>query len=115
MAGRDSEFVSYVVESLQPLGPVSPRRMFGGHGIYLHGTMFALIADETLYFKVDDGNRSAYEAAGLEAFTYTDQGRRIRMPYHEAPSEGVDDPEVLCAWARAAYAAALRARKPTKR
>src|ERR687898_1887503 len=69
MAGRDSEFLSYVVESLQPLGPVSARRMFGGFGIYLHGTMFALIAYDTLYLKVDDGNRSAYEAAGLEPFT----------------------------------------------
>ena len=114
MAGRDSEFVSYVVESLQPLGPVGARRMFGGHGIYLHGTMFALIAYDTLYFKVDDGNRSAYEAAGLEAFTYTDKGKPIRMPYHEAPSEGFDDPEVLCAWAREAYAAALRTRKPKR-
>ena len=36
------------------------------------------------------------------------------MPYHEAPSEGFDDPEVLCAWAREAYAAALRTRKPKR-
>ena len=114
MAGRDSEFVSYVVESLQPLGPVTAKRMFGGHGIYLNGVMFALIAYETLYFKVDDGNRSAYEAAGLEPFTSTDTGKPIRMPYPEAPSEGFHDPEVLCAWARDAYAAALRAKKQTK-
>jgi DNA transformation protein len=114
MAGRGSGFVSYVVESLQPLGPVSARRMFGGFGIYLHGTMFALIASDTLYFKVDGGNRSAYEAAGLEPFTYTDKGKPIRMPYHEAPSEGFDDPDVLCAWARDAYAAALRSKKPKR-
>jgi TfoX/Sxy family transcriptional regulator of competence genes len=31
------------------------------------------------------------------------------MSYHEAPSEGFDDPEILCDWAREAYAAALRA------
>jgi DNA transformation protein len=108
MAG--SEFVSYVVESLQPLGPVSARRMFGGHGIYLDGVMFALIASDQLYLKVDDANRAAYEAAGLEPFTYTGKGAPIRMSYHEAPGEGFDDPEVLCAWAREAYAAALRAR-----
>jgi DNA transformation protein len=99
MAGRNSEFVSYVVESLQPLGPVTARRMFGGHGIYLNGVMFALIA---------------YETAGLEPFTYTDKGKPIRMPYHEAPSEGFDDPDVLCAWARDAYAAALRTKKPKR-
>ena len=106
----DSEFVSYVVESLQPLGPVSARRMFGGHGIYLDGVMFALIASDQLYLKVDDGNRAAYEAAGLEPFTYSGKGKPIRRSYHEAPGEGLDDPEVLCAWAREAYAAALRTR-----
>jgi DNA transformation protein and related proteins len=44
MTRNDSEFASFVVECLQPLGPVSARRMFGGCGIYLHGTMFALTA-----------------------------------------------------------------------
>ena len=115
MAGKESEFVSYVLESLRPLGPVSARRMFGGHGIYLHGVMFALVADDQLYLKVDDGNRGAYQAAGLEAFSYDGRGRAIRMSYHEAPGEGFDDPEVLCAWAREAYAAALRARKASRK
>ena len=44
-------------------------------------------------------------------FTYSDKGRSIRMPYCEAPSEGFDDPDILCAWAREAYAAALRTKE----
>jgi DNA transformation protein len=85
--------------------------MFGGWGIYKDGVMFALIAYDTLYFKVDDGNRQDYEAADLPYFTYSDKGRAIRMPYCEAPSDGFDDPEILCAWARGAFAAALRAKR----
>jgi DNA transformation protein len=112
---RSSEFVEFVVESLQPLGGVGSRRMFGGWGIYKNGLMFALIAYETLYFKVDDDNRQAYEGAGLPHFTYADKGRPIRTSYREAPSEGFDDPEVLCAWAREAYAAALRTKMPKRR
>jgi DNA transformation protein len=112
--GKISEFASFVVECLQPLGPVSARRMFGGYGIYLHGTMFALIAYDQLYFKVDDGNRQAYEEPGLSHFTYSDGGKPIRMPYCEAPGEGFEDPEILCAWAREAYAAALRAKRPKR-
>ena len=108
---RSSEFVNFVLESLQPLGGVSARGMFGGHGIYKDGVMFALIADDQLYLKVDDGNRAAYDDADLPHFTYKDKGKPIRMPYREAPSEGFDDPEILCAWAREAYAAALRAKK----
>jgi DNA transformation protein len=114
MAGQDSEFASFVVECLQPLGPVSARRMFGGYGIYLRGTMFALIAYDQLYFKVDEGNRQAYQDAGLRPFVYSDKGRAIRMPYCEAPGEGFDEPEILCAWAREAYAAALRTKRPKR-
>jgi TfoX/Sxy family transcriptional regulator of competence genes len=37
------------------------------------------------------------------------------MPYREVPSEGFDDPNILCDWARAAYAAALRTRQRRRR
>jgi DNA transformation protein len=112
---RSNEFVEFVLEGLQPLGGVSARRMFGGWGIYKDGVMFALIADDQLYLKVDDGHRAAYDNAGLPHFTYTDKGKPIRRPYCEAPSEGFDDPEILCAWAREAFAAALRAKKRSKK
>jgi DNA transformation protein and related proteins len=87
--------------------------MFGGHGIFMDGLMFGLIADDQLYLKVDDGNRAAYEAEGLQPFTYAGKSRRVKMSYREAPSEGFDDPDILCAWAREAYAAALRAEAKT--
>ena len=104
----DREFVGYVVESLRDLGPVGARRMFGGHGIFMNGLMFGLIADDQLYLKVDAGNRAAYDAEGLQPFTYSGKGRPIEMSYRLAPSESFDDPEILCDWAREAYAAALR-------
>jgi DNA transformation protein len=110
-----SEFVEFVLESLQPLRGVSARRMFGGYGIYKDGLMFALVADDQLYLKADDSNRPAFEAQGLRPFTYAGKGRPIQMSYCEAPSEGFDDPEILCAWAGEAYAAALRAKKRKRR
>jgi DNA transformation protein len=118
MAPRpDSEFVHFVVESLQPLGPVTARRMFGGHGIFLHDLMFGLVAWDTLYFKVDAVNRPEFEHRGLEPFSYHARGRTMEMSYYEAPAEGLDDLELLCGWARDAYAAAQRARqaRPTGR
>ena len=113
----ESEFVHFVVESLQPLGPVVAKRMFGGHGLFLHDLMFALVAWDTLYFKADDVNRPAFEGRGLEPFTYTDQqGRPAKMAYFEAPPEGRDDPDILYSWGKEAYGAALRAQqsKPAK-
>jgi len=41
----EKEFVSYVVELLQPMGAVCAKSMFGGHGVFLDGLMFGLIAD----------------------------------------------------------------------
>lgn len=37
------------------------------------------------------------------------------MSYYEAPGDGFDDPDILCAWAREAFAAALRAKKRGKK
>ena len=105
----DSEFVHFMVENLRGLGPVHAKRMFGGHGLFLHDVMFALIAWDTLYLKVDEINRPAYEARGLSPFAYvSQQGRTATMSYCEAPPEGLDDPDILLSWAREAYAAALR-------
>ena len=77
--------------------------------------MFALIAYDQLYLKADESNRPAFEANRLAPFTYAGKGRPMQMSYYEAPSEGFDDPEILCDWARGAYAAALRAKKPKRK
>lgn len=114
----EGAFADFVEDSLQSLGPVGARRMFGGHGIFLDGLMFALIADDTLYLKVDDGNRPAFETRGLGPFVYEGKGRAVRMSYFEAPPDALDEPEVLRAWAGDALAAARRAqtgkRRPAK-
>lgn len=104
-----NEFVSHVLEMLEPLGPVSARRMFGGYGIYLDRSMFALVADDTLYLKVDDRSRGEFEAAGLEPFRYTKKGKSFQMSYHAAPEDALEDAELLREWARKAVDAAFRA------
>lgn len=106
----ESEFVHFVVENLQSLGPVQAKRMFGGHGLFLNSVMFGLIVWDTLYLKVDELNLPAYEARKLGPFSYvSQQGRAAKMSYHEAPPEGMDDRNILHEWANEAYAAALRA------
>ena len=58
--------------------------MFGGYGVYLDRTMFALVADNALYLKVDDDSRGEFEAAGLEPFRYWKKGKSYQMSYHAA-------------------------------
>ncbi len=86
------------------------RRMFGGHGMFLDGLMFALVAGDTLYLKVDDGNRDGYVAAGLQPFRPFED-RPTTMSYFPVPEAVFEDQEGFDVWAREAYAAALRGRR----
>ena len=112
----EKEFVSYVVDIMQSIGPVGARRMFGGHGIFLDGLMFALIADSTLYLKADNESRQAFMTLGLEAFTYSKKGKEFKMSYYQAPEEALEDGEEMNSWANRAYGVALKAasKKPKK-
>ncbi|MGV0762059.1 TfoX/Sxy family protein [Tistrella mobilis] len=107
-----------VAERLAPLGPVIVKRMFSGAGLSIDGVNFAFVIGGTLYFRVDDQSRPAYEAMGLEPFRYDRPGRTVTVgSYYEAPDEVFDDDEALCDHARAAWQAALtasRARPPKK-
>ena len=113
-----ARFVAHVADLLDPID-ATVRRMFGGHGLFRDGLMFALIADDRLYFKVDDGNRDAFTAAGSEPFTYLRRGRPASLSYYGVPDDALEDPEALRGWAELGIAAAHRAaaakRKPAKR
>lgn len=104
------EFRDHVLDLLAPLGAVRARAMFGGAGLYLGDTMFALIADDVLYFKTDAGTAGDYEALGMGPFKPFDDKPMI-MPYHEVPPDVMEDSETLCAWARRAWEAARRVTK----
>lgn len=107
----DDAFVAHCLELFEPLGPVSPRRLFGGRGFYLDGVMFALIASDTLYLRVDDQTRGAFAAAGGAPFVYDGAKSRkpVTMPYYTVPLEAMDDPDEMAPWARQAVEAARRA------
>jgi DNA transformation protein len=93
---------------LAPLGPVRAKAMFGGHGLYLGDAMLAIVADDTLYLKADDGIRAIFEAAGAPPFRpYPD--RPAAMSFYRVPADRLDDPALLLDWARPALEAARRA------
>ena len=104
-----SNFADFVLELLRDWRPVCAKRMFGGHGIYHGGVMFALVADGTLYLKVDEESRGDFEAAGLSPFVYEAKGRRVSLSYYQAPDAMLDEPEMAREWAERGWQAALRA------
>ncbi|MEO7318773.1 MAG: TfoX/Sxy family protein [Chthoniobacteraceae bacterium] len=112
---RLSEFITYLLEQLAPLGEVRARAMFGGFGIYRGDRMFALVAEDALYIKVDEVNRAEFEARGLLPFRYETKGKTNTMSYWQPPAEAMDDREMLCEWARKGVEAADRAAKKKTR
>jgi DNA transformation protein len=90
--------------------------MFGGVGIYSGDFFFALIADDTVYFKVDASTRPDFEARGMGPFRpFGDDGGT--MKYYQLPEDLLEDPEALRPWAEKAVAIARqsKARRPPRR
>lgn len=103
-----SSFEIFVVDQLSGLGTVTPRKMFGGVGLYCDDLFFGLIADDRLYLKVDDRTRSFFEKAGCTPFQpYPD--RPSTMQYYSVPVEVLESAPALVDWAGRAVGAAARA------
>jgi DNA transformation protein len=112
----DDSFVTEVVDRMQHSGAVSARRMFGGHGIFHQGLMFALIADNQLYLKTDSHNLALFRDAGLTAFSYSRaDGKQFHMSYYQAPESFFEEPEQALFWTRTAQQAAVRAAAAKRR
>jgi DNA transformation protein len=109
-------FAAFLHDQLAPLGHVTMRRMFGKTGVFCHGLMFGMVADDTLFVRVDDHNRAVFkEAEAAPPLNYEKQGRTIDLAFWRVPERLLDDPEELVAWAQEALAAARRVaakRKP---
>ncbi|HTG18023.1 MAG TPA: TfoX/Sxy family protein [Blastocatellia bacterium] len=101
------EYLEYVLDQLECIGPVVSKRMFGGIGLYSDGLFFGLIDDDILYFKVDDATRPGYLKAKANPFDPYGDGNGS-MSYYSVPVEVLEDTDELKVWARASVEAARR-------
>jgi DNA transformation protein len=108
-------FRSFVVEQLQRVRPeVRARSMFGGVGIYAADLFFALVDDDTVYFKVDETTRGEFEARGMGPFRPTGEDGEV-MQYYQVPADLLEDAEALRPWVEAAIEVARRAKRRRSR
>ena len=99
----------FVLEQLQLVMPVTAKPMFGGVGIYAERLFFALIAEDQLYFKVDDTTRPDFERLGMEPFRPF--GDDSAMGYYEVPADVVEDTVQLAAWMKRALDVSAKAKE----
>jgi DNA transformation protein len=103
----------FVVEQLGRVAPVTAKSMFGGVGLYAQGLFFALIAEDRLYFKVDDSTRPDFERLGMEPFRPF--GEENAVGYYEVPADVLEDAGQLEPWMKKAIAVAAKARQHTRK
>ena len=109
-------FHEFVVDQLgRATADVRTKKMFGGVGIYAGELFFALIDDDTLYFKVDDSNRGDFAARGMGPFRPFGEHGEV-MQYYAVPADLLEDAEVLRVWVDKALTVARQKKKrPSKR
>lgn len=105
-----ANYRTFALEQLSRVLPaVRARGMFGGVGVYSEDLFFALMDNDTLYFKVDDATRPDFVAIGMGPFRPFGEGGEV-MQYYEVSAELLEEPERLRVWAEKAVAVARRAR-----
>lgn len=106
----DEGLAAWVAEAMAPLGIVTGRAMMGGRTLYCDGVVFAILADDALWFKADAVTDGAWDAAGAARFTHAKgEGQVGTMNYRLVPDDCHDDADALMRWAALALGAGARA------
>jgi DNA transformation protein len=104
------DFVAHVLELMRGAGTPTARAMFGGHGLYVDGTIVGIVVADVLYLKTDEETRQAFIERGGGPFEYkTRKGVIEGTSYYQPPEEALESPEAMREWLRLAMGAALRA------
>jgi len=104
-------FLTFVLEQLAGVRGISSRRMFGGVGIYSDEWFFAVIDNDTLFFKVDDATVGAYKKRRMRPFQPMSDLPPM-MGYYQVPVPILEDADALTAWAAEAIDVAKRRKAP---
>lgn len=107
--------IAHLHDLLDPMGTLTTRPMFGGHGVYVDGVMLGVIMEDALYLKVDAETQLHFEAAGSQPYVYLGQEAPITMSYWSVPDEAMESARAMRPWAELARAAAERHARLKKR
>jgi len=115
MSVSDS-YLAFALEQLANVPGIVTKRMFGGIGIYSDGTFFAVIDNDTLFFKVDELLAKRYRDKGMPPFAPI-PGAKPMMGYYQVPPDVLEDERTLGKWAKDSIGIAgkpgLKTRPPT--
>ncbi len=114
MTKISDDYLAYILyEVFSGISGITHKRTIGGSLIlYKDWVIFGLIADNSLYFKVDAVTKPKYEAMGASPFTYQNKdGDDVALSYYEVPDGVIENKELLKQWIEEAQQVSQRAQK----
>lgn len=107
-------YLSFVLEQLDGVKSLVTRRMFGGVGLYSDGTFFAVLDNDTLFFKVDDELAARYKQRGMPPFAPMPD-KPPMLGYYQVPVDVLEDADELCRWAADSVAVSTTPRRARRK
>jgi DNA transformation protein len=95
----DDEIISQLNTALKDR-EIQSRKMFGGIGIFSEKIMFALIYNNTLYFRSTGEIANSYS---LKTSQFQHPSRKSKMPYWKVPKEVINNKSKLSSWGKKAF------------
>jgi DNA transformation protein and related proteins len=91
-------FLTFVIEQLDGVRRISSRRLFGGVGLYSDDHFFAIIDNDTLFFKVDAATAVRYKRRRMPPF-HPMPDKPPMTGYYQVPPAVLEDRDALTDWA----------------
>ncbi|MDE1513707.1 MAG: TfoX/Sxy family DNA transformation protein [Vibrio sp.] len=95
----------------EQLGRVKSRSMFGGFGIFVDDTMFALVVNDTLHIRADEASIEKFKQQGYAPYVYKKRGFPVVTKYYALPDNCWSDPASILTEAHTALGVAKAERK----
>lgn len=96
--------LSRALHHLSQVAPVSYRRIFTGVGLYHQQQLFAVMANDRLYFRVDDDSVQPYLQRGMRML-HPRVAALSDCHFYQLPEAVLEDSAELIYWMRAAVEA----------
>ena len=80
---------------LSSLGKITSRSMFGGFGIFIDGTMFALVVQDKLHLRASDETINLFKEQGFEPYVYKKRGFPVVNKYFAISAECWEEPDSI--------------------
>lgn len=111
----DTGLIDWVAEAMAPVGAVTHRPMMGAATLYCDGVVFAVVDEDSIWFKADKVSDAEWDALGCARFTFTgSDGSTASLNYRRATDDVYDDADALRRLGELGLAAGRRAPRKAK-